>query len=89
MEAERTSTGDRMISTTTDCVWSTHIFPAARILTFTVDTRFCSRTIFVAAATEDTLSTHTSLVELTLRMRDAGYYALVVNTFLSIRAIGN
>lgn len=89
VETERTRARNRMIRATTDRVWSAYVFSLARILTLVVDTRLDGRAVFIAATTEDATSASARLIHLTLRMRDARYHALVVDTFLSVRAIGD
>jgi len=58
-------------------------------LALVVDARFGGRAILITAAAKNTSSADACLFYLTLRMRDARYHALVVNTLLSVRAIGD
>lgn len=62
VEAERTRARDRVIRATANRIWSTRVFPTARILTLVVNTRFRRRAIFITAAAKDAPSTNACLI---------------------------
>lgn len=58
-------------------------------LALAVDTRLGGRAVLVAAAAEYATAADARLIQLALRMRDAGHHASIVDTLLAVRTIGD